>query len=126
LEAVVETIEGMWQRPPDEVLPAVARVAARSLAGRAGIVRTLLFEATSLSEESGEAVRYLLTRGIGTLLRYVAEQMEAGRLRRMHPLLAVQSFAGPMLFHLVTRRLAERELGLDVPFEEVAVEMASL
>src|SRR5258708_1996087 len=90
MEAIVETLERLEGRPPDEVMPEVARTAARTLAGRVGIVRTLVFEATSASEESGEAVRYVLTHGIGSVLRYLVDQMAAGRLRTMHPMLAVQ------------------------------------
>ncbi|HEY4025351.1 MAG TPA: TetR family transcriptional regulator [Candidatus Dormibacteraeota bacterium] len=124
MEAIVETVGLLHDRPPEEVMPAIALAAARTLAGRVGVVRTLVFEATSASEEAGEAIGYLATRGIGTLVRYLVEQMAAGRLRRMHPLLAAQSFAGPILFHLITRGVAERHLGFSIPLEEVAVELA--
>jgi AcrR family transcriptional regulator len=124
MEAVVETIERMRDRPPEEVVPELARAAARTLAGRTGVVRTLLFEATSASEDAAEAVGYVTTRGIGTLVRYLVEQMAAGRLRAMHPLLAAQALAGPVLLHLVTREVAERQLDFAVPLEEVATALA--
>jgi len=54
----------------------------------------------------------------------VTEQMAAGRLRRVHPLLALQSFIGPVLFHILTRRLAERVLNLDVEGEAAVTQLA--
>jgi AcrR family transcriptional regulator len=124
MEAIVRTVERMRDRPPDEVMPAVARTAARTLDGRVGIVRTLLFEVSGASEEAADAVRYMAERGVGTVVRYVIEQMAAGRLRAMHPLLAVQALVGPILIHLITRRVAERQLDLAIPIEEAAVELA--
>jgi AcrR family transcriptional regulator len=124
LEALADVIERMGDRPPEEVVPEMARSAVRAMAGRVGIVRTLVFEVTGSSADAAEAVRYLTTRGVGTVIRYLVEQMAAGRLRAMHPLLAVQSLAGPILLHMITRGVAERELGLVLPLEEVATELA--
>jgi AcrR family transcriptional regulator len=124
VEAIVEKIQVMRGRPPEEVVPEVARTAARALAGRAGIVRTLVFEATGATDEAAEAVSWLIGSGIATVLGYVVEQMAAGRLRTMHPLVAIQSLVGPILVHLITRGVAEREVGFAVPLEDVAVELA--
>jgi hypothetical protein len=55
---------------------------------------------------------------------YVMAQMAAGRLRPMHPLLALQSLIGPIFFHLLTRRLAEQLLGFDMDGEEAVVILA--
>src|SRR5499427_3237961 len=71
VEAIVETIERRRDRPPEEVVPEVAR----TLAGRAGIVRTLVFEATGASHEAAEAIRYLVDGGVPVVLGYVVEQM---------------------------------------------------
>src|SRR5215472_127423 len=124
VEAIVETIERLRDRPPEEVVPEVARTAARTLAGRAGIVRTLVFEATGASHEAAEAIRYLVDGGVPVVLGYVVEQMSAGRLRTMHPILAVQSLVGPVLVHLITRGVLEREVGFAVPLEDVVLELA--
>src|SRR5215469_6552629 len=64
VEAIVATVERLRDRPPEEVIPEVARTAARTLAGRAGIVRTLVFEVTGASEEAGEAVRSVIGGGM--------------------------------------------------------------
>jgi AcrR family transcriptional regulator len=126
LETVAAMVERLRDRPPEEVMPAIARVAARELAPRVGVVRTLVFEVTSASEDAAEAIGYLTARGIGALMGYLVEQMAAGRLRPVHPLLAVQSFAAPLLFHLITRGVAERHMGFSLPVEEVATELAEL
>jgi AcrR family transcriptional regulator len=126
LEAVVEAVERLRDRPPEEVVPAIARAGASAMAGRVGIVRTLVFEVTGVSADTEEAIRYVTTHGIATVMGYLVEQMAAGRLRAMHPLLAIQSFVGPILVHLITRELAERELGLVLPLEDVATELAEL
>jgi AcrR family transcriptional regulator len=124
VEAIVATVQRLRDRPPEEVMPEVARTAARTLAGRVGVVRTLVFEASGASEEAAEAIGSLVASGAGTVVGYVVEQMAAGRLRTMHPLLALQSFVGPILMHLITRGVAEREVGFAMPVEEVAVELA--
>ena len=124
VEAIVAGLDRMRGRPPEEVVPELARTAARTLAGRAGIVRTLVFEATGASEEATEAVGYVVSSGIANMLGYVVEQMAAGRLRTMHPLVAIQALIGPILVHLITREVAEREIGFAVPLEDVAVELA--
>ena len=124
VEAIVAGLDRMRGRPPEEVVPELARTAARTLAGRAGIVRTLVFEATGASEEAAEAVGYVVSSGIANMLGYVVEQMAAGRLRTMHPLVAIQALVGPILVHLITREVAEREIGFAVPLEDVAVELA--
>jgi len=124
VEAIVAGLDRMRGRPPEEVVPELARMAARTLAGRAGIVRTLVFEATGASEEAAEAVGYVVSSGIANMLGYVVEQMAAGRLRTMHPLVAIHALVGPILMHLITREVAEREIGFALPLEDVAVELA--
>jgi hypothetical protein len=42
----------------------------------------------------------------------------------MHPLLALQSLIGPILFHILTRPLAERVLHLDVDGEVAVTQLA--
>jgi len=66
----------------------------------------------------------VITNLVGTLAMYLTNQMSAGRLRQMHPLLALQSFAGPIFFHLITRPAAERVLGIEIGGEEAVTELA--
>jgi hypothetical protein len=50
--------------------------------------------------------------------------MRDGHLRQIPPLLALQSFVGPIFFHLLTRPLAERILGLDIDGERAVTLLA--
>jgi len=125
LEPVVETLSRLQDRPPDEVMPAIALAAARSLHGRMGVVRAIFMEVSAHGPDTAEAVEYVFTRGLTAVLGYVMAQMAAGRLRQMHPLLAIQSFIGPVLFHLMTRELVEERLGLDVTLEDAVSQLAT-
>jgi hypothetical protein len=50
--------------------------------------------------------------------------MTSGRLRPMSPLLALQSFVGPMFIHVLTRPAVERVLGFHIDGEEAVTELA--
>jgi AcrR family transcriptional regulator len=124
LGPVGQTVTELGHRPPEEVMPAIARALARHLDGRVGLVRALLFEVSGTTGEAEAAREFALAEAIGPLAGYLLSQMTANRLRPMHPLLALQAFAGPIVMHLITRHLAERLLGFDLPLEEVVVELA--
>jgi AcrR family transcriptional regulator len=111
---VEETLNRLGDGPPEEVLPEVARAAAAAMAPRIGIARSLLFEVTSGDLEAVEAVTPAIQQLLGTLGKYLAAQMAAGRLRPMHPLLAAQLLIGPVFFHLMTRPIALRVAHLDI------------
>jgi hypothetical protein len=40
------------------------------------------------------------------VINYLDNQMQAGRLRQMHPIIAFQLLAGPIVVHMLTRPLA--------------------
>ena len=126
LEPVRDVVTGMADRPPDEVMPAMARAAVNRLAGRTGIVGSLLAEITSAGDEAEEARLLALTEGVAPVIAYVIGQMQAGRLRPMHPLLAIQSFVGPIAFHLLTRDAAHRLAGYDQPIDEAVDEIVAV
>ena len=125
LEVVVETLSRLQDAPPEEVMPAIARAAAGSLRGRMGVVRAVFMEVSGHGPDTAEAVEYVFTRGLSAVIAYVMAQMAAGRLRQMHPVLALQSFIGPILFHLMTRELVEERLGLDVTLEDAVSQLAT-
>jgi len=125
METVVAVVEESRALPPEEVMPELARQAARMLEGRTGIVRTLLFELLSVSPDSREAADWAFVGGVMTVAGYIAEQMQAGRLRMMHPVIALTGFIGPVLFHLLSRSLLERETGYDVPVEDTVTQLAA-
>jgi AcrR family transcriptional regulator len=124
VETVLRVLDRLGDQPPEVVMPELARTVAGELTGRVGLVRTLFFEATSFGPDAREGVEYAMSSGIGRFAMYVGEQMAAGRLRPMHPLLALQSFVGPLLFHLLTREALERTIGLDLPLDDAATQLA--
>jgi AcrR family transcriptional regulator len=128
LEPVIKVLESMRDEPPDAVMPEVARTVYRTVymggENRSGLLRALVFEVSSLSPETEGAARELIARLVGAMVAYLTSQVSAGRLRPMHPLLALQSFIGPIFFHLMTRPAAERMLGLEIGGEQAVTELA--
>lgn len=125
-QEISDTLHGMRDRPPDEVLPALLGVLDRVASGRLGIIRALMFEVTAATPEAVEAAGSALRPVFADLSGYFAAQMDAGRIRRMHPLLAAQALAGPLIFHLVGRSIAGPLAGLTVPSEAAAAEFAGI
>ncbi len=129
LDPVVALVESMRPAPPEKVIPEIARTVYATVytgkENRTGLLRALFFEVSSLSPDAEEAIRGALVKVVATLISYLDEQMAAGRLRRMHPLLALQSLIGPIFFHLVTRDTAERILGVDFSGEQAVTELAN-
>jgi AcrR family transcriptional regulator len=128
LEPVVRVVESMRDQPPEVVMPEIARTVFKTVFGpgapRIGVLRAIFLEVSSLSPDAEEGARDLAGMIFASVGGYVMTQMAEGRLRRMHPLLAMQSFVGPIFFHLLTRSMAERLLGLDIDGEEAVVELA--
>jgi hypothetical protein len=79
---------------------------------------------SSLSPDAEAAALELATTVFASVGAYVLKQMQAGRLRMVHPILALQSFVGPIFFHLMTRPLAERLLGLNMEGEAAVTALA--
>ena len=128
LEPATRLLTEWHGEPPARLMPELARTAYRSIyaegENRIGLVRALFFEISGLAPETREAAASVITRVAGLLMTYLVAQMDAGRLRRMHPLLALQTFIGPVMFHILTRPVAERVLGLDVDGEAAVTELA--
>ena len=89
-EPVMAVFALAGERPPEEVIPEIVLTAYRTVAGHTGIVRTLLLEVTSMTPEASQAFAETGLRAFGTFAQYLAGQMAVGRLRRMHPMIAVQ------------------------------------
>lgn len=128
LEPVIEVLARHESDPPDVVIPEVARTIYRTIYGlgdnRTGLLRALFFEVSRLAPDTEEAARSVITKVVGAVVRYLGAQMSAGRLRTMHPLLALQSLMGPIFFHVLTRQAAEQVLGLDIDGEQAMTVLA--
>jgi AcrR family transcriptional regulator len=124
LEPVAQLLSTRGDERPELLIPELARTAYRATAGHVGLIRVLFTEISSLSPETEEVAARTITRIAGQLVMYLTAQMAAGTLRPAHPLLALQSLVGPVLFHILTRPLAERYLHLDVDGETAVTQLA--
>jgi AcrR family transcriptional regulator len=128
LDPVSNLLSTRHDEPPEVLMPEIARTVYRTFYGagetRVGVLRALFFEISSLAPDTAEAAQEVLRTIVGSLVIYLLEEMRAGRLRQMHPVLALQSFVGPIFFHLMTRPLAERVLGFDIDGEQAVTLLA--
>jgi AcrR family transcriptional regulator len=106
-------------RPPTEVMGALAQGLTRAGSVRIGVLRSVLFEVVR-GEDGAEAVLEETIRNIGVITRYLERQMAAGRLRRMDPMLAMQTFLAPVMLHMVSRPIVD-EYGLTAMSVDEAV-----
>ena len=128
IEPVTAVMRSMADQLPEVVMPQLARAAHRAIAGpgapRLGLLKAIFFEVSSLTPDAEAAGQELAAAVLGSVGAYVVGQMASGRLRAMPPLLALQSFIGPIFFHLLTRPIAERMLGLDIDGETAVTALA--
>ena len=128
LDPVSQVLTARSEEPPEVVMPELARTIYRVVAGphapRIGLLRAIFFEVGALSPDAEAAARELATTVLGSVGAYLMKQMQAGRLRMVHPILALQSFIGPIFFHLMTRPMAERLLGLEMEGEAAVTALA--
>lgn len=128
IEPIRHLMADIHEQPPEVVMPEIARTVYRTVyAGgqtRIGMLTAVVTEVSSLSPDAEAAAREVLGTVLATVGGYVMSQMEAGRLRRTQPLLALQMFIGPIFFHLLTRPAVERVLGLDIDGERAVTELA--
>jgi AcrR family transcriptional regulator len=124
-EAVRAIVADHRDEPPEVVLPLIGRAVVGVAGERLGLMRAIFHEVTSGSLPAMEALRPVFLQTLGVLAEYVAGQMAAGRIRRMHPILALQAFVGPVFFHLMTRPTIERIVGLPMDPEQAVDELVA-
>jgi AcrR family transcriptional regulator len=117
-EPIAAVLETMGERPPAEVIPAVAQAMAAAMDGHIGLLLQLLLEVSRSDPDShaGPDSQQDAAQGMRTLplvAHYLDQQMAAGRLRRMDPVLAVQALIGPIVMHLLARSQAGSQSGPD-------------
>jgi len=117
-EPIAAVLETMGERPPAEVIPAIAQAMAAAMDGHIGLLLQLLLEVSrshpdrragpDSQQDAAQAMRTL-----PLVAHYLDQQMAAGRLRRMDPVLAVQALIGPIVMHLLARSQAGSQSGPD-------------
>jgi AcrR family transcriptional regulator len=134
-EPIAAVLETMGERPPAEVIPAIAQAMAAAMDGHIGLLLQLLFEVSrsdpdyhtsaDANQDAAQAMRTLpLVAG------YLDQQMAAGRLRRMDPVLAMQALAGPIVMHLLMQASAQSQSSaghkVALPLEGVVDELVGM
>jgi AcrR family transcriptional regulator len=134
-EPIAAVLKAMGDRPPAEVIPAIAQAMAAAMDGHIGLLLQLLFEVSrsdpdhhggaDANQDAAQAMRTLpLVAG------YLDQQMAAGRLRRMDPVLAMQALAGPIVMHLLLQASAASQSGagrrVALPLEGVVDELVGM
>jgi AcrR family transcriptional regulator len=122
-EPVADVLDAMPNDPPEEVMPAVANAILEAMRDRVGLLLRIVFELRQGDPDTAEGMRHSMARGLPDLVNYLDNQMQAGRLRCMHPVLAIQLLAGPVVVHLLTRPLAEALIDFEAPQSEVLDEI---
>jgi AcrR family transcriptional regulator len=122
-EPVADVIAAMPDGRPDEVMPAVAEAIAEAMRGRVGLLLRVVFELAQGDPDTAEGMRHAMGRGMPDMVGYLETQMQAGRLRRMHPTVAFQLLAGPIVVHQLTRPLADLMGGFNQSQAEVLDEI---
>jgi AcrR family transcriptional regulator len=134
-EPIAAVLQTMGDRPPAEVIPAIAQAMAAAMDGHIGLLLQLLFELSrsdpdrdggvDANQDAAQAMRTLpLVAG------YLDQQMAAGRLRRMDPVLAMQALAGPIVMHLLMQASTAAQSGaghgVALPLEGVVEELVGI
>ena len=123
-EAIRVIVNEHADDPPEVVLPRIGRAIVGVAGERLGLMRAIFHEVTA----GGPAVAEmgpLFERTLGLLIHYMTGQMSAGRIRPMHPILALQAFVGPIFFHLMTRPVIERIVPLPMDPETAVDELVA-
>lgn len=99
--------ETLMALPPREGLVLFAQSIFKILDNRKAVatLKLILGEATRSPEIASTYNQAAPGRAFPLLARYLAQQMEAGRLRRVDPGAAVRCFIGPLLIYILTHEL---------------------
>jgi AcrR family transcriptional regulator len=122
-EPVADVVDSMREGLPEDVVPAVAQAIVEAMQDRVGLLLRMVFELRQGNPDTAEGMRQSMTRGLPDLVEYLSQQMQNGNLRPMHPIIAVQLLAGPIVVHLLTRPLAEAFLDIETPEVELLDEI---
>jgi AcrR family transcriptional regulator len=107
-------------KPPAEAFPELLRAVAEAMSPRVAIMRSLILEASSGEPEAVEAAQAAIRPLYEELAPYFAAQVAAGAIRPIHPMLAVQTFIGPLVFNVLMQSVAGPISGLSVDPERAA------
>jgi AcrR family transcriptional regulator len=108
MDEAMQMMDSMADRPPKEVMATLARSLAQAGEVPIGVLRSVLFEVSVGPGGGNEEFLDEAYLNVVVLIRYFQRQMDAGRLRQVDPVLAMQSFLAPVMFHAVSRPVLEQ------------------
>ncbi len=123
-EAIRAIVAEHRDDPPEVVFPLIGRAIVGVAGERLGLMRAIFHEVTAGGPSVAE-MGPLFEQTLGLLANYITGQMAAGRIRPMHPILALQAFVGPIFFHLMTRPFIEGLVPLPMDLEAAVDELVA-
>ena len=124
-ESIHLVVDAMPDAHPREMVPALATAVASALQSRIGLLIPMLLEMAKDKPDTLEGMGSALQQGLADVVQYLDRQMGQGTLRRTNPIVAFQLLAGPIVVHMLTRPLAQRAIGLEIPVTSVVDEVAA-
>lgn len=99
--------EALMDRPPEEVLPLMARVELDSYEDpRVARLLRLIFAESALDPEASERmVGEVQAKVLGFLVAYLTRQAELGRLKAHNAQSSARSFFGSLIFYMLSREV---------------------
>jgi AcrR family transcriptional regulator len=103
----VSDIESFIDREPHEVLTTVAHAYLSTLHSPRNVAffRIIISEAIRFPQLSDAFYRAVIGRVFATLVRYLQHQIDVGHLKPHDPAIAVRSFIGMLIAHIVMREV---------------------
>ena len=117
-DEAMQMMDSMADRPPTEVMATLARGLAQAGEVRIGVLRSVLFEVSGGPGGGNEEFLDEAYLNVQVIIRYLERQMDAGRFRKVDPVLAMQAFLAPVMFHAVSRPVLEQYGLLHMSLEE--------
>ena len=118
IDEAMQMMDSMADRPPTEVMATLARSLAQAGEVRIGVLRSVLFETTVGPGGGNEEFLDEVYLNVQVIIRYLERQMDAGRFRKVDPVLAMQAFLAPVMFHAVSRPVLEQYGLLNMSLED--------
>jgi AcrR family transcriptional regulator len=108
MDEALQMMDSMADQPPNQVMATLARSLAHAGEVRIGVMRSVLFEVSGGPGGGNEEFLDEAYLNVSVIIRYLERQMDAGRFRKVDPVLAMQAFLAPVMFHAVSRPVLEQ------------------
>jgi AcrR family transcriptional regulator len=108
MDQALQMMDSMADRPPNQVMATLARSQAHAGQVPIGVMRSVLFEVAGGAGGGNEEFLDEAYLNVQVIIGYIERQMDAGRFRKADPVLAMQAFLAPVMFHAVSRPVMEQ------------------